>query len=100
MIMAASIPILRALSRDKVGPGGVKLFTLNATQHITLRRQSEPQAGTPDGDSGKTGETSRGIFRFVKKASTRREPVLSKILEADELSPGIGGTSTGERSFV
>ncbi|KAI3324147.1 hypothetical protein HD806DRAFT_543548 [Xylariaceae sp. AK1471] len=99
-IMAASIPILRALSRDKVGSGGVKLFTLNATQHLTLRRQSEPLPDTLDGESGKTGETSRRLFKFGRKASSRREPVLSKIVETDELSPGFGSTPTGERSFV
>jgi hypothetical protein len=101
-IMAASIPILRALSRDKGGPGGIKMFALNATQHLTLRRSSAPLADTPDVESGKTGETSRRLFRLMKKASSKRTPVLSKIIETDELSPGLFGgiTPRRETSFV
>ncbi|KAI1272838.1 hypothetical protein F5Y07DRAFT_412140 [Xylaria sp. FL0933] len=100
-IMAASIPILRALARDKAGPGGVKLFTLNITEHLTLRRQSGSQSDSPNGEHRKSGETSKGLFKIVRKNSRRRAPVLSKIVEADELSPGLSGdTAAGERSFV
>ncbi|KAI0429361.1 hypothetical protein F5Y09DRAFT_342794 [Xylaria sp. FL1042] len=100
-IMAASIPILRALARDKAGPGGVKLFTLNITEHLTLRRLSGSQPDSPSGEPRKAGETSKGLFKVVRKNSRRRAPVLSKIVETDELSPGLfGDTETGERSFV
>ncbi|KAI1422472.1 hypothetical protein F5Y12DRAFT_762757 [Xylaria sp. FL1777] len=100
-IMASSIPILRALARDKAGPGGVKLFTLNITQHLTLRRLSESQPDVPSSEDDKTTKTSRRLFKVVRKASSRRAPVLSKIVEADEPSPGLfGETTTGERSFV
>ncbi|KAI0966212.1 hypothetical protein F4678DRAFT_303889 [Xylaria arbuscula] len=97
-IMAASIPILRALARDK---GGAKLFTLNVTEHLTLRRLSGAQPDTLTNEQNKIREPSRGLFKMVKKTSSRRAPVLSKIVEADELSPGLfGDTETGERSFV
>ncbi|KAI3330041.1 hypothetical protein F4824DRAFT_480413 [Ustulina deusta] len=100
-IMAASIPILRALTRNKAGPRGVKLFALNITEHLTLRRLSGPQADNLSGENIKTGENSNKLFKVVRKASGRRAPVLSKIMETDELSPGLfGGTTTGERSFV
>ncbi|KAI0539119.1 hypothetical protein GGR58DRAFT_266373 [Xylaria digitata] len=98
-IMAASIPILRALARDKAGLRGVKLFTLNATEHLTLRRLSDSEFDIPDGEHGKTGETSKGSFKVVRKTSSKRVPALSKIIEGDEPSPGLL-RGTGERSFV
>ncbi|GAW26642.1 putative integral membrane protein [Rosellinia necatrix] len=100
-IMAASIPILRALARDKARPGGVKLFALNATEHVTLQGQPEPQLDAVDDEPSKADRRSRRVFRLVKKASTRRAPVLSNIMEIDELSPSMfGGRTAGERSFV
>ncbi|KAI8635546.1 hypothetical protein F5Y19DRAFT_408276 [Xylariaceae sp. FL1651] len=100
-IMAASIPILRALARDTSGPRGIKLFTLNTTQHLTLQRQSDSQLITVDDAPGKSSETPRRLFKIVRKASDRRKPVLSKIVETDELSPGLFGEATPrERSFV
>ncbi|KAI1122626.1 hypothetical protein F5Y10DRAFT_253645 [Nemania abortiva] len=100
-IMAASIPILRALARDKAGPGGVKLFTLNVTEHLTLRRQSEPPLDVSDVESGKADRTSRRLFRLVRKPSARRAPVLSDIIEAEELPPELTrDTTAAERSFV
>lgn len=92
-IMAASIPILRALSRDKVGPGGVKLFTLNVTQHVTVLQPEN------NNNADEHGQTSRRLFKLMRRG--RRALVLSKIVETDELSPGLlGGLPTGERSFV
>ncbi|KAI1158275.1 hypothetical protein F5B18DRAFT_641503 [Nemania serpens] len=101
-IMAACIPILRALARDKGGPGMIKLFTLNVTEHLTLRRQSGPQPNGTDGASGKTNRLSSRFFKLRKKYSTRRTPVLSNIMEVEELSPGLpeGETAARERSFV
>ncbi|KAI1758234.1 hypothetical protein F4782DRAFT_477099 [Xylaria castorea] len=100
-IMAASIPILRALARDKAGPRRIKLFTLNATEHRTLQQESAPQQDSSDTEPNKTGETSKRLFRMVRKATGRRAPVLSNIMEAEEPSPGLfGDTTTGERSFV
>ncbi|KAI8944400.1 hypothetical protein F4801DRAFT_571936 [Xylaria longipes] len=100
-IMAASIPILRALARDKAGPRGIKLFTLNATEHITVQQESEPQLDSSDAEPNRTGETSRRLFSIIKKASRRRVPVLSNIIEAEEPSPELfEGTTTRERSFV
>ncbi|KAI0186637.1 hypothetical protein EV127DRAFT_167226 [Xylaria flabelliformis] len=100
-IMAASIPILRALARDKSGPHRIKLFTLNATEHRTLQEGSTPQQDDPDAEPNKAGETSRRLFRIVRKATGRRVPVLSNIMEAEEPSPGLSGdTTTRERSFV
>ncbi|KAI0459064.1 hypothetical protein F5B21DRAFT_338097 [Xylaria acuta] len=97
-IMAASIPILRALARDKAGPRGIKLFTLNATEHLTIQQESTPQQDSSDTEPNKT---SRRFFRIVKKASGRRAQVLSNIMEAEEPSPGLfGDTATRERSFV
>ncbi|KAI0483488.1 hypothetical protein F4859DRAFT_400492 [Xylaria cf. heliscus] len=94
-IMAASIPILRALARDKGGPRGIKLFTLNATEHLTLQREPEPPSDTS------TSETPSRLFKIVRKATVRRAPVLSNIIEVEELSPGLlGETTTRERSFV
>ncbi|RYC53887.1 hypothetical protein CHU98_g12320 [Xylaria longipes] len=88
-IMAASIPILRALARDKAGPRGIKLFTLNATEHITVQQESEPQLDSSDAEPNRTGETSRRLFSIIKKASRRRVPVLSNIIEAEEPSPEL-----------
>ncbi|KAI0438217.1 hypothetical protein F4803DRAFT_535784 [Xylaria telfairii] len=100
-IMAASIPILRALARDKAGPRGIKLFTLNATEHLTVEQEPAPQLESSEGELNKAGETSRRLFRIVKKASSRRVPVLSNIIEAEEPSPGLfSDTTTRERSFV
>ncbi|KAI0100309.1 hypothetical protein GGR51DRAFT_533145 [Nemania sp. FL0031] len=100
-IMAASIPILRALARDKAGPGGVKLFTLNVTEHLTLRRQSEPQIDVSDVEASKADRASRRLFRLVRKPSARRAPVLSDIIEAEELPQELTRNSTtAERSFV
>ncbi|KAI1369946.1 hypothetical protein F5Y08DRAFT_291778 [Xylaria arbuscula] len=100
-IMAASIPILRALARDRPSPGGERLFTLNFTEHLTLRRSSGTQPTSPTSEPTKTGETPRRLFKVMRKASSRRAPVLSKIVETDELSPGLlRDTPTGERVFV
>ncbi|KAK5626298.1 hypothetical protein RRF57_002013 [Xylaria bambusicola] len=100
-IMAASIPILRALARDRPRAGGERLFALNMTEHLTLRRLSLSQPDELSDESTKTGEPSRRLFRVVRKASRKRAPVLSKIMETDELSPELlGNTPTGERSFV
>ncbi|KAF2963223.1 hypothetical protein GQX73_g10345 [Xylaria multiplex] len=98
-IMAASIPILRALARDRAGLRGVKLFTLNVTEHLTLRRLSDSELDIPVGENGKTSEASKGSFKVVRKASGKRAPALSKIIEGDEPSPGLL-RGTGERSFV
>lgn len=100
-IMAASIPILRALARDKAGPKGVKLFTLNATEHVTLQ-QPEAATDTPEGENGpnKAVGASKRLFTLVRKGRARRAPVLSNIMENEELSPRLLGTTTVERSFV
>ncbi|KAI1118305.1 hypothetical protein F5Y14DRAFT_399949 [Nemania sp. NC0429] len=100
-IMASCIPILRALSRDKGGPGVIKLFTLNITEHITLRRQSGSQPGAADGTS-KTNRFSRRLSKLRKKYIPRRIPVLSNILEVEEPSSqlSVGETAARERSFV
>ncbi|KAI0869849.1 hypothetical protein GGS24DRAFT_511491 [Hypoxylon argillaceum] len=100
-IMAASIPILRALARDKAGPGGMKLFTLNVTEHLTLQRESEPQVDVSDSGASKSDRTSMRLFSLTRKPSRGRAPVLSDIIEAEELSPGfVRDTTTSERSFV
>ncbi|GAW17624.1 hypothetical protein ANO14919_070830 [Xylariales sp. No.14919] len=100
-IMAASIPILRALTRGKKTPGGARLFTLNVTEHLTLRRLSDPQSDAPDGENSQASATAKGPFRVVRKTSGRRAPALSRIIESEELSPGLfWGTASGERSFV
>ncbi|RWA05653.1 hypothetical protein EKO27_g9454 [Xylaria grammica] len=100
-IMAASIPILRALTRGKKTPGGARLFTLNVTKHLTLRRLSDPQSDAPDGENSQASATAKGPFRVVRKTSGRRAPALSRIIESEELSPGLfWGTASGERSFV
>ncbi|TGJ79559.1 hypothetical protein E0Z10_g9214 [Xylaria hypoxylon] len=100
-IMAASIPILRALTRNKAGPRGAKLFTLNATEHLTLQRLSTSHVDAVSGENNKNGDTSKGSFKVVRKNSSARAPVLSKIIETDELSPGLfWGSRSAERSFV
>lgn len=102
--MAACIPILRALARDKGGPGVIKLFTLNITEHLTLRRQSGSQLDvTGDGASGiKTNRLSSRILKLRRKYSPRRIPVLSRIMEVEELSPRLPGgeAAARETSFV
>ncbi|KAI0199758.1 hypothetical protein F4808DRAFT_431119 [Astrocystis sublimbata] len=114
-IMASSIPILRALARDKAGPRGIKLFTLNATEHMTVQRDSmtmtDPDSSSskysdddPENNSinNKPGDTSKRLFKIVRKATAWRAPVLSNIIEDDdELSPRMSGmVETRERSFV
>ncbi|KAI0408372.1 hypothetical protein F4802DRAFT_409759 [Xylaria palmicola] len=100
-IMAASIPILRALARDKASRRGINLFTLNATGHLTLQRQPEPQPDDPDDELLKNQAGPKGIPKLSGSASGRRDPVLSKIPETEELSPGLfAETTTVERSFV
>ncbi|KAI0514969.1 hypothetical protein F5B22DRAFT_647161 [Xylaria bambusicola] len=100
-IMAASIPILRALARDRLRRGGERLFALNMTEHLTLRRSSVSQPDELSSEQTKAEESPRRLFRVVRKASSKRAPALSKIIETDELSPELlGGTPTGERSFV
>ncbi|KAI1267969.1 hypothetical protein F5Y18DRAFT_275663 [Xylariaceae sp. FL1019] len=95
-IMASSIPILRALARDKTGPEIMHLFTLNATQFLTLRRRSGSSSERDHEDS----KPRRKFGLFGRKASSRTQ-ILSKIVELDELSPStVGKPSTGQRSFV
>lgn len=103
--MAASIPILRALARDKAGPKGVKLFTLNATEHVTLAQRPEAADSTPpEGENGPgngVAGASRRLLTLVRKGRAGRAPVLSNIMETEELSPRVlGNNSTVERSFV
>ncbi|KAI1173503.1 hypothetical protein F4777DRAFT_445975 [Nemania sp. FL0916] len=99
-IMASSIPILRALARNKAGPGGVKLFTLNVTEHLTIQ---QPDRQPDDGIRGasKTRRFSRRLFTLVRRPRKIRAPVLSSIVEAEEQSPTLPGHSMAiETSFV
>ncbi|KAI0147369.1 hypothetical protein GGR57DRAFT_261027 [Xylariaceae sp. FL1272] len=95
-IMASSIPILRALARDKAGPKSMQLFALNATQFLTLHRRRHSPSERDQEDIA----PRRKFWKLGRKASSR-EQTLSKIVELDELSPStVDGPSTGERSFV
>lgn len=80
----------------------IRLFTLNITEHLTLRRQSGSQPDATNGASGKTNRISSRFFRLRRKYSPRRIPVLSNIMEVEELSPGLSGgeTAARETSFV
>ncbi|KAH9907282.1 hypothetical protein F4778DRAFT_799605 [Xylariomycetidae sp. FL2044] len=88
-IMAASIPILRALARDKGGPAAGGFFTRNATRRVTQHRRSP--ATTEFMDPGALAGSwpppppplkHLGLGRMNKSAV--RRPVLSQIREADE----------------
>lgn len=100
-IVAASIPILRALARDR-GPGAGQRLTFNATLSWTRLRVSRTRNSTENGDHESRNIPRDDIqehHRYDQRQETsesdwynggRRLKPLSRITETDEIVSETG----------